>query len=332
MPVLNIVYQRINREGSSMTQRAVLPGLIHLFTFLSALFVNGSVFAHAQLLVEGETPPRYDTASLKNTAPCGNEANFANVKTDRISIFVSGETINVEWKETIQHSGQFYLDFSTTGINGAYNGLISIPDVGSASTWNSSYTFPNTSCRDCVLRMRQDMGNADISGHYFSCANIILVSGTDMVAPSNSTNVMTVVSGTNVNVNWTNPADLDYRSTIVVRSPTNLTAMPQVRKDYQVADLIGNGVVVYKGTAGQFNDTGLVANTSYTYSVFSYDDDYNYNTGAMTTATTDPISGGGGGSGGGVNAPSSSGSGGSLSGWWLLLVYPLWRRRQNNRG
>ena len=336
-----------------MKQRIVFQGLLRVGIASLALCVNDAVLAHAQLLVEGATPPRYDTASLKNTAPCGNEASYASTKTNRTSIFLSGETITVEWKETVNHSGLFYLDFSTNGINGPYAGESTLTDSNDASitSWSMSYTLPSATCTDCILRMRQDMGNQNISGHYFSCADVILVSGEDQTAPSNTTNVMAVVNGVDVDLSWTNPADPDYRSTLVVRSSTSLSAAPQVRKDYVEGDLIGNGVVVYKGNTAQFSDSGLQGQTGYTYTVYSYDNAYNYNSGAVTTATTDTGGNtgggdtGGGDTGGGDTGGGDTGGGntggdtsnstpgddsgsGALVLWWLLPAIALrrWHR------
>lgn len=291
---------------------------------LSLLIVSHQVYAHAQLLVEGTTPPRYDTASLKNTAPCGNEANFSNVKTNRVSVFLSGETINVQWKETIQHSGLFYLDFSTTGINGTYNNVQILPDTGSNAAWNMDYTLPAEVCTNCVLRMRQDMGNTSITGHYFSCADVILVSGDDQTGPAAISTINASADGTTVNLDWTNPADVDFKSTLIIRSNANLSDAPQLRKDYLVGDSIGNGVVVYKGNGELFSDTGLQAMSNYTYTFYSHDNDYNYNTGAVTTAMTGQDSGSGTGT---VTPPDTNGDGGSGAMFWgvlpLLLVRVL---------
>jgi hypothetical protein len=61
---------------------------------------------------------------------------------------------------------------------------------------------------------------------------------------------------------------------IIVRSPgvATLTASPVNGSQYNVNDVIGNGIVVYKGSTPSFSNSGLTENTLYRYTVFPYNE------------------------------------------------------------
>lgn len=296
--------------------------------------MTGNVYAHAQLIADGTTPPRYNTSNLKSNPPCGNESSYLDKKTDRISIFESGQTINVQWREDVRHYGKFLIDFSSTGTTGNFENLLEMTDPDNTTTnWSSDYTLPAVTCGSCILRLRQDMSSTDIGGQYFSCADIILVSGTDTIPPTTVSNVATVFNNGGFDISWERATtDTDYKATLVVRSIGDLSEVPANRRDYLVDDTIGSGVVVYKGDALSFMDSQLqvINDCTYTYTLFSYDNDYNYDSGAVKTASTQQggstgtpagscnVSTGGGSTGTSNTKVSDDGGSGALSWWWLL--------------
>ena len=79
-------------------------------------------------------------------------------------------------------------------------------------------------------------------------------------------------SNTQVVLAWTNPGDVDYLSTKILRktgsAPLNDT----------------DGIAVYNSTGTSFNDTGLVNGTKYFYAAFAYDAVNNVSTAAQITA------------------------------------------------
>jgi len=256
---------------------------------ISVIYSSG-VYAHAQFKIDSVTPPRYNTDGIKTSPPCGADASFATLRTNRKGIFISGETITVEWIETINHGGSYVFDFAPANDQGFENNFImSVPDTqnDSSSRANPHYysqaiqlNYPP--CEACTLRMRQDMENAQ--NFYYSCADIVLVSGNDFTPPQEVTGASTSLVANGVQLDWINPVDAE--GIIVLRNTAAISGQPATREDYLVGDTIGNSEVVYKGAGESFTDSNVTAATEYTYQVFAYDADYNYNSGISQTITT----------------------------------------------
>ncbi|MCJ7552288.1 MAG: T9SS type A sorting domain-containing protein [Ignavibacteriaceae bacterium] len=81
-----------------------------------------------------------------------------------------------------------------------------------------------------------------------------------------------------LNISWTTPSSgVDGGGYFVMRragSPPSGT--PNVNGIYNVGNTIGNGQVVYIGTATSYLDTGLDPSTEYFYSIYTVDKAFNY--------------------------------------------------------
>ncbi len=135
---------------------------------------------------------RYGPDTLK-TGPCGVEGG---ARSENVTYFEPGETIEVRWNEYIQHPGHFRIAFDPEGdddfvdpatmtelySNGAVL-LDGIPDQGpDRGDYAVEVTLPDVTCDDCTLQVIQVMydkppyttpGN-DI---YYQCADLVLKVG-----------------------------------------------------------------------------------------------------------------------------------------------------------
>jgi uncharacterized protein (TIGR03382 family) len=154
------------------------------------LGLSGSVaHAHIHLLkpLSRTDDPQGDPQKEQH---CGNPLQTRNAA--RVATFHPGETITVEWKETIEHTGWFRIAFqpsgevfgippASNGPNGAgatgnfptedrtgmtdpVNGSIVLMDRIADGAVNvvrtASVTLPNMECANCTLQVIQLMNNA----------------------------------------------------------------------------------------------------------------------------------------------------------------------------
>lgn len=113
----------------------------------------------------------------------------------------------------------------------------------------------------------------------------------DNTAPDAATSP-TAVTGTNgsINISWAAPATgVDGGGYLVVRSTSTTQPALNANGIYSIGNSIGNGVVLYIGTATSFIDDGslsaLRSDSTYNYIIFTGDKAFNYSTPAVATAT-----------------------------------------------
>ena len=155
----------------------------YIFTILTiSLLTITDANAHARW--ENSTiTPRSDSSGIKS-GPCGPAQN------DPLPLpkdFLPGATINVQWKETIDHEGKFYIFFSANDEAGlpaspadltdpAFAGakLFEVVDPNNTvpEIYNADITLPMTTCQDCTLQLVQEMVTGTGSSNYYSCADI----------------------------------------------------------------------------------------------------------------------------------------------------------------
>lgn len=156
----------------------------------------GSASAHSLLTV----PPPLTGDDNAKAGPCGcyfgagpedpaEDASPLPCPTDYpVTTLEAGTELTVEWKETINHAGQFRIAFSpkspdqTLKADVDANILSEIPDENgtSGATITQTVTVPSEPCELCVLQLRQFMMNA-AQPYYYSCAAV------KIVAPAAST-------------------------------------------------------------------------------------------------------------------------------------------------
>lgn len=142
--------------------------LIEIFL---VLLLTTSAHAHTRLKAGGALVPRNNDSGIK-VGPCGGLPRLANSAT-----LVAGETISVQWEETIQHPGHFEFYFSKANDEN-FELLKMIPDdQDDPSTLPHQYSttlkVPSVPCEACTIQLIQVMTENPTSPRpYFSCADI----------------------------------------------------------------------------------------------------------------------------------------------------------------
>jgi MYXO-CTERM domain-containing protein len=142
------------------------------------------VRAHTLLVTP---PPRDERDGYKDpSGPCGV---FRTSPPQPLTEYTAGESLHVEWRETIDHPGCFVIDFAETDDrNFQILGVKSHQGAagGMPRDWSLDVTLPRENCTGCTLRSRQLMLAADVpeaqcppssvpsGATYYSCANIVL--------------------------------------------------------------------------------------------------------------------------------------------------------------
>jgi len=119
--------------------------------------------------------------------PCG----IARTSQQPVTELKPGQSVTVQWTETVDHTGCFYIDFANTDA-GPFQVLAMVEDGANSSpkNWTQMVTIPaNASGDQAVLRLRQDMSGkkacpamAGSMESYFACGNVRITgsaSGTD---------------------------------------------------------------------------------------------------------------------------------------------------------
>lgn len=144
---------------------------------LIGFFLTSSAFAHARWkLGSTVTPPRTNATGLK-TGPCGGAA-----RTTTPRAFMPGQTITVEWEETINHPGYYRVAFSEKDDAGFDNNILAPMVVDNQDTpvvagqehqFTTTVTLPTTLCTGCTLQLIQYMTeNPQTPSLYYSCSDI----------------------------------------------------------------------------------------------------------------------------------------------------------------
>lgn len=140
---------------------------------LSVFLFSVQVTAHAHLVASSAVAPRDPNGNSIKVGPCGNVARISTPAT-----LTAGQTITVNWVETINHPGRFEFYFST-GNDANFVLLKTVTDTQDSGALPHSYsttlTLPNTTCSACTLQMIQVMTeNPTSPSNYYSCADIVL--------------------------------------------------------------------------------------------------------------------------------------------------------------
>ncbi|MCX6127797.1 MAG: lytic polysaccharide monooxygenase [Proteobacteria bacterium] len=150
----------------------VLRILLVVFT---AFFSKFSL-AHSRWALDGSTPPRTTDTGLKRTSAepdsCGGAA-----RTNKARQFKPGQQLQVQWQETIDHTGHFEIRFSAANDQNfaQYVLAANIPDNNSDTVkpLTAMISLPNIKCDTCTLQLTQIMDGSTTV--YTSCADIQLV-------------------------------------------------------------------------------------------------------------------------------------------------------------
>lgn len=151
-------------------------------TVLIGMSLASAVFGHARLKSDGSLKPRNSDAGLK-TGPCGGVARTASPNT-----YKAGQTIQVQWEETVNHPGRFEFYFSPAGDTG-FRLLKTVADDQGENAlphqFETTLTLPAEECEACTIQMIQVMTeNPDNPRNYYSCADLKLLAADPAEVPA----------------------------------------------------------------------------------------------------------------------------------------------------
>jgi MYXO-CTERM domain-containing protein len=171
-----------------------------LAALVLALLAAAPAWAHISM---DHPQPRFDDGQNK-WCPCGTGGNGSRQndgcevsdtdpnRSEVVTTFSPGESLTIQWRETIGHTGRFRVSFDPDGADQAdfdANILADIADpggsggnTGNGNNWEVTVEIPSTPCENCTLQLIQVMnGNTadpvfDLTGTgtYFQCADIVI--------------------------------------------------------------------------------------------------------------------------------------------------------------
>lgn len=152
---------------------------------LAALgLVLSAPFANAHITLMSPKPRNSD----QKEGPCGVAGDKRGAT---VTTFKSGETITVQWKETVSHTGHFRISFDEDGQDGfvdpkSYTDLKTTPtvlvddikDKTGTQVYTQQVTLPDVECDRCTLQVIQVMTDkppyGDGNDIYYQCADLTL--------------------------------------------------------------------------------------------------------------------------------------------------------------
>ena len=168
--------------------------LVGASSALSLLAFSGPARAHVRLVYPtARYPiPAFEDSSNQKDGPCGAPNDSRTRDASRVTTLRAGQTISVQFRETINHPGHFRIAFDADGQDD-FRDPAGFTDIQRNPTlpilldgitdkaggeYTVSVTLPNIACERCTLQLIQVMtdkgptyGDNDL---YYQCADIVL--------------------------------------------------------------------------------------------------------------------------------------------------------------
>lgn len=169
--------------GGKLAPMAKTIGALMMSSAVLALWCT-TAQAHISL-----TSPAQRTPDQQKDGPCGAPGS---TRGSNVTVYRPGETIKVEWTETIDHPGHYRIAFDADGqrflmplgnvdANQQYVLLDNIPDTNPPQgKYSAMVTLPNVQTENGTLQLIQVMSTAPVWTEpdlYFRCADIALRTG-----------------------------------------------------------------------------------------------------------------------------------------------------------
>jgi len=135
--------------------------------------------AHAHIAMTSPVP----RSSAQKEGPCGTAGSTRGTN---VATFRPGETITVEWDETVGHIGHYRIAFDDDGDDSLQNPsqpddnfpqtlVDQITDRDGMTHYTQQVTLPDVSCTNCTLQLIQVMTTTvPYNSFYFQCADLVL--------------------------------------------------------------------------------------------------------------------------------------------------------------
>lgn len=141
---------------------------------LASILVPALASAHIQL----RTPAARTTE--QKAGPCGATGSKRGTK---ITTYQPGETITLEWDETVDHPGHYRVALDTDGDDDFLNPMRSTDNFSFTlmepiadkvgGKYTQQITLPTTPCENCTLQLMQVMTTTEpYNSFYWQCADI----------------------------------------------------------------------------------------------------------------------------------------------------------------
>lgn len=155
------------------------PRRMRLAVPIAIGLLSSAAPVHAHIAMTSPAP----RAEAQKEGPCGAAGSKRGTN---VTTFRPGETITVEWDETVGHPGHYRIAFDDSGDDSFRNPsrpddnfsqtlVDQIPDRDGMSHYSQQVTLPNMSCTNCTLQLIQVMTTAvPYNSFYFQCADIVL--------------------------------------------------------------------------------------------------------------------------------------------------------------
>ncbi|MFO0728661.1 MAG: SCE4755 family polysaccharide monooxygenase-like protein [Myxococcota bacterium] len=144
--------------------------------FAALIATPGIAFAHAGLVSPESRDNDPQSGTSIKTGPCGPQGPGSGPRTT----FVAGTTVDIHFRETVNHAGHFMLSLSMANDQGftvldgniPHSDAAPQPTFGSPRMYTYQWTVPNTPCTTCTLQLIQVMEDRNPPTNYYSCADI----------------------------------------------------------------------------------------------------------------------------------------------------------------
>ncbi len=144
----------------------------------AALLLATAAPAYAHIALTFPAP----RTTAQKAGPCGTAGS---VRGSTVTSFAPGETITLEWSETVDHPGHYRIAFDDDGNDVFLNP--NNPNDNFASTmvepitdktggsYTQQITLPTTPCDNCTLQLMQVMTTqVPYNSFYYQCADITI--------------------------------------------------------------------------------------------------------------------------------------------------------------
>ena len=137
--------------------------------------------AAAHIALKSPAPRSVD----QKAGPCGVAGS---TRGSNVTAYAPGETITVEWDETVDHPGHFRISFDDDGndFTNPMRSTDAFPQTlvepiadKTGGHYTQQVTLPTTPCTNCTLQLMQVMTTTEpYNSFYWQCADITIGDGT----------------------------------------------------------------------------------------------------------------------------------------------------------
>lgn len=150
----------------------------HTLALVPLLICSSLAVAQAHISLLSPAP----RTSAQKIGPCGSGESVRGAALT----FQPGETITVEWDETVDHPGHYRISLNMDGqefqlpnqpTDAFPETLVDQIADKAGGLYSQEITFPDQECDNCTLQLMQIMTtNVPYNSFYFQCADIVLSS------------------------------------------------------------------------------------------------------------------------------------------------------------